>query len=458
LKTLVAKIQRQRLFEAGETVVVAVSGGADSVALLDILCSLPDEKLRLVVAHLNHGLRGADSDGDEEFVRQLAARYGLPFELQRADVAGLAQSCRLSLEDAGRRARYLFLAEAAKAHGAASIALAHHRDDQAETVLIRLLRGAGGAGLSAMGSSSQGGLKRPLLQVSRAEIELYLKGRGLGYRTDASNADTAILRNSIRHELIPFLKRYNPKISERLAATAEILACDEELLEGMTETAYARLIRPDPAGPTLAIGELVLEPRGLRLRLYRRALSALRGDLRHIGLAHLEAIDRLAASSRPNSRIKLPGDCFVARSYGALRFTAREEAGEPGWENAIDGVGSFALPSGGRLLVESVPRPASLDTGSRRVAYLDPAAAPFPWLLRSFAPGDRFRPLGMTGAQKVKDLFMNEKIPAARRRRIPLLVCAGRILWVCGVRMGEEARVTAAAGAVLRVEILDVTP
>ena len=457
MKTLVAKIQRQRLFETGETVVVAVSGGADSVALLDILSRFEDEKLRLVVAHLNHGLRGADSDGDQEFARLLAARYGLPFELRRADVAGLSRSCRLSLEDAGRTARYDFFAEMALAHGAASIALAHHRDDQAETVLIRLLRGAGGAGLSAMGSGSQGMLKRPLLQVSRAEIEQYLKGRGLSHRTDASNADTAILRNSIRHELIPLLRRYNPKISERLAATAEILACDEELLELLTDTAYARVARPDPSRIALAVEELAREPRGLRLRLYRRALTALRGDLRHIGLVHLEAIDRLVLSSRPNCRIKLPGDCFVARSYGSLRFTGREESGEPVLELVVEGVGNYPISARGRLIVVSVPRPACLDPGSRRVAYFDPAAAPFPWQLRGFAPGDRFTPLGMTGAQKVKELFINEKIPAADRRRIPLLVSAGRILWVCGVRMGEKARVTAPAGAVLRVEILDIT-
>lgn len=456
MKSLIAKIQRQKLFEPGETVVVAVSGGADSVALLDILSQFAEENLRLVVAHLNHGLRGEESDGDQEFVSRLAARYGLPCEQHSADVAGLSENLRISLEDAGRRERYRFFARVAKTHGAASIALAHHRDDQAETVLIRLLRGAGGAGLSAMGSFSQGMLKRPLLRISRAEIERYLKGRGLSYRTDASNADTKILRNSIRHELIPFLARYNPKISERLAATAEILACDEELLTGLTEAAYARISRPENAAPTLAIDELLRQPRGLRLRLYRRALSDSRGDLQAIGLVHLEAIDRLIASSRPNCRIKLPGDCFVARSYGSLRFTGQPEAGNSGFELTIAGPGSHLLSGGGRLLVESVPCPACLDPGSRQVAYFDPAAAPFPWLLRSFTPGDRFRPLGMAGAQKVKDLFMNEKIPTAQRCRIPLLMSAGRILWVCGVRMGDEARVaTSSAGPVLRVEILD---
>jgi len=458
LKTLVSKIQRQRLFEPGETVIVAVSGGADSVALLDILSRLEAGQLRLVVAHVNHGLRGEASDGDEEFVSGLAARYGFPFESQRSDVAGLSQSLHISLEDAGRRERYRFFAQIAKCYGAASIALAHHRDDQAETVLIRLLRGAGGAGLSAMGSLSQGMLKRPLLPISRAEIEQYLKGAGLSYRTDASNADTTILRNSIRHELIPLLARYNPKISERLAATAEILASDEELLQGLTEAAYARIVRSDHGALTLAVDELAREPRGLRLRLYRHALCELRGDLQRIGLSHLDSIDRLVLSERPNCRIKLPGDCVVSRSYHALRFTSDWAAEEPGFALDIEGLGSHQLADGRRLRVESVPRPDSLDAGSRRVVYLDPAAAPFPWLLRGFAAGDRFRPLGMTGAQKIKDLFMNEKIPVSERRRIPLLISAGRILWVCGIRVAHEARVCSATGPILRVEILEITP
>jgi tRNA(Ile)-lysidine synthase len=457
LKNLVARIQHQRLFETGETVVVAVSGGADSVALLDVLSRLQEEKLRLVVAHLNHGLRGVESDGDQEFVARLAARYGLPFESQRVDVAGLALSLRLSLEDAGRRARHGFLEQVAQAHGAASIALGHHLDDQAETVLIRLLRGSGGAGLSAMASSSRGLLKRPLLGTSRAEIEHYLKEHGLSYRTDASNADTAILRNSIRHELIPYLTRYNPKISQRLAATAEILACDEELLAGLTESAYTRLRVPDNPGVALLVEGLSGEPRGLRLRLYRRALDELRGDLQRIGLAHLEAIDRLVFTNRPNSRIKLPGDCLVTRSYGSLCF-ANAAAAEPALEITVDGPGSHLLAGGARLVVESVPHPGRLDAGSRRIAYLDPAAAPFPWLLRNFAPGDRFIPFGMAGSQKIKDLFINEKVALAERCRIPLLISAGRIIWVCGLKLGAEARVERATGPVLRVEILDIKP
>ena len=437
--------------------VVAVSGGADSVALLDILHRLAEERLHLVVAHLNHCLRGNASDGDEEFVSGLAQRYGLPFASRRVDVAALARDARLSLEDAGRRARYDFFADTAQTHGATGIALAHHLDDQAETVLIRLLRGAGGSGLSAMASSSQGMLKRPLLKIPRAELEQYLKERGLNFRNDSSNADTAILRNSIRHELIPFLRKYNPRVSERLAATAEILASDEELLEQLTESAFARLARSDAeatAALSLDIEPLSKEPRGLRLRLYRRALLELRGDLNHIALTHLEAIDRLITSDRPNARLKLPGGCCVARSYGRVSFAAQELSPEAAWQLVIEGEGSYRLPAGGTMLVQRVPRPARLDPGSRRVAYLDPEQSPFPWLARSFAPGDRFTPLGMSGAQKVKELFINEKVPLKERRSIPILVSRGRIVWVAGLRTGAQARVTASTGVVLRVEIL----
>jgi len=461
LKTLVAKIERLKLFRPAETVVVAVSGGADSVVLLDILNRIESGNLRLVVVHLNHCLRGAESDADEEFVAGLAAGYGVPSEAERADVAALSRELGVSLEDAGRRARYDFFARIARKYGATSIALAHHRDDQAETVLIRLLRGAGGSGLSAMALSSQGVLKRPLLKVSRAEIAQYLKVRKLTWRSDASNADTAILRNSIRHELIPFLARYNPNITERLAATAEILACDEELLEAQTEHAYARLTRPGgPAGsaPSFDLARLAEEPRGMRLRLYRRALCAARGDLQRIGLSHLEAIDRLVLSPRPNCRVKLPGDCVVRRSYGLLQVTGCAEPATPDLAAVIEGPGVYPLANGQQLRIESVPCPASLDAGSRRVAYFDPAAAPFPWQVRALLPGDRFRPLGMTGSQKVKSLFINEKIPPIERSRIPLLLSSGRIIWVCGLRVGDEARITGDPGLVLSAEILDISP
>lgn len=457
MKTLLDKVRRQNLFTKGETVVVAVSGGADSVALLDILNSLAEERLQLVVAHLNHQLRGEESDGDEAFVASLAQRYELPFVSQRSDVAALAKDARLSLEDAGRRARYGFLAETAEKHGASSIAVAHHLDDQAETVLMRLLRGAGGSGLSAMASVSGGMSKRPLLPIGREELEQYLKGRGLSWRTDSTNADTAYLRNSIRHELIPLLRRYNPRVSQRLAATAETLSLDEELLEQLTAAAWQRVARRDGPDVVLDVPVVAAEPKGLRLRLYRRALSLLRGDLQRIALNHLHAIDGLVTDGRASAGLKLPGDCFVSRSYDRVSFLAHPPAAGGEWEFAIPQEGSYPLPDGRTLTVRLVCRPPSLHA-SPSVAYLDPEQIPFPWLLRNFRQGDRFRPLGMGGSQKLKELFINEKIPLGDRRHIPVLLSSGRIVWVVGLRLGEETRLKPAASGVLRVEILDFTP
>ncbi|QWV95029.1 tRNA lysidine(34) synthetase TilS [Geomonas oryzisoli] len=458
MKDLVANVRSQDLFSPGETVVVAVSGGADSVALLDILSRLEIEGLKLIVAHLNHCLRGTHSDDDEKFVADLATGYRLPFVAIRVDVASFATAEGLSLEDAGRQARYAFFHEVARRRGATGIAVAHHLDDQAETVLIRLLRGAGATGLSAMKASGANLVKRPLLKVGREDIERYLKERGLTWRTDESNSDTTILRNSIRHELIPVLKKYNPKVTERLAATAEILAADEELLDHLTAGAFDRLASSVDDEVSFGIKALLQEHRGLRLRLYRHGLNELRGDLRCIALTHLEAIDRLAGSSRPNARLKLPGDLRVKRCYDRLSFTCAEPSVPRPWELVVPGEGSYPLENGMTLTVRRVPPPEDPATGSRKIAYLSEDAAPFPWLVRPFSAGDRFTPLGMTGSQKVKELFINEKLPLHERGRVPLVFSNGEIVWVAGMRIGERARVTSKTGAVLRVEILEITP
>ncbi|WP_129125715.1 tRNA lysidine(34) synthetase TilS [Geomonas oryzae] len=458
MKDLLAKVRNQNLFSTGETVVVAVSGGADSVALLDILTRLDTERLKLIVAHLNHCLRGAESNEDERFVADLAARYHIPFLSIRVDVASFAAAEGLSLEDAGRQARYAFFREVARRHGATSIALAHHMDDQAETVLIRLLRGSGGAGLSAMSAVGGNMLKRPLLKVTRAELERYLRERDLSWRTDSTNADTAILRNSIRHELIPLLKKYNPKVTERLAATAEILASDEELLEQLTDATFKRLARSEDESVRLGIASLLGERRGLRLRLYRHVLRELRGDLMRIALTHLDAIDRLVVSSRPNASLNLPDELRVERSYDELRFTCVAKPTEQNWEVTISGEGSYPLPNGMTLNVQRVPRPADLVTGSEKIAYVSAEAAPFPWLVRPFAAGDRFTPLGLNGSQKVKELFINKKLPPHERSRVPLVFSDGDVIWVAGVRLAEKGRVKPTAGAVLRLEILEITP
>lgn len=452
-EALLERVKETGLFREGETVLVCVSGGADSVALLDLLRRLP---LKLAVAHLNHRLRGAASDGDEAFVAELASSRGIPCYRRSVDVARLASLERLTLEEAGRAARYRFFRETAAAIGATSIALAHHRDDQAETVLMRLLRGSGGSGLSAMAPSA-GILKRPLLAVSRAELEEYLRERGLTWRTDESNCDTTLLRNSIRHELIPFLERYNPAVAERLADTARTLAADEELLQEVTVRAFAECAERRAAAVSLDIEKLVRHPLALRMRLYRMALDEVRG-LQRIARSHLEALDRLVHGERPQGTLSLPGGTRVTRRYAILTVSAAPQPPDCGYELSVAGEGRHLLPQGGILEVQRVPMPACIDAGSPSVAYFCAAAVPFPWLVRTFRPGDRFRPLGMQGEQKVKDFFINNKVNHEERRRVPLIFSAGRLVWIGGYRMAEDAALRGENRGVLRAEILNFTP
>jgi tRNA(Ile)-lysidine synthase len=457
LKKILHFIRANSLFMAGETVVVAVSGGADSVALLDILASLRGLRLKLVVAHLNHLLRGDESDGDEGFVRSLADSHGLPCLVRRVDVRGVARLEGRSLEDAGRSARYSFFDEVAATHGACSVALAHHADDQAETVLLRLLRGAGGSGLCAMAPRSAGRYVRPLLGVSRGEIEGYLDARGIAWRNDSSNEDGRFLRNRIRHELIPFLSGYNPAISERLAATAEALAADEEYLAAATDEAFARHAVLNADGVTLAAAGAQSEPRGIRLRLYRRGVLLAKGDLARISFRHLQAIDRLFFSPRPNLCLTLPDAIRVEKSYGEITFTSMggNELLPPD-DIILDGTGIYPLPGLGMLSVDFTHSPAELKSTPAATAYFDLEQAPFPWRIRRFRPGDRISPFGMAGQKKVKELFIDAKIPVAARRLIPLLFSGETLLWVGGVRRSSAASVTEKTTTAVRAEILPI--
>lgn len=447
-------VRRQRLFLPGDTLVVALSGGADSTLLLDLLTRLPDYNLHLVAAHLNHCLRGAESDADEEFCRSLAARYAIPYESRRIDVKMLASDNQLNLEDAGRRSRIEFLDEIRGTYGAAAVLLAHHADDQAETVLMRLLRGSGTTGLSGMTYRNARGYVRPLLDISRSEIERYLRRCGLEWREDASNSDTAYLRNRIRHELLPLLEGYNPSIRTCLAATASVLGGDEALLSELTEQAFAGSCRMAEGMVVCSVGQLRTLNPALRRRVLRHAFKQLAGTLEGVSLRHIEAVGDLIDSDRPNSRLDLPQGIVAVREYNALLLRAADvdagvnSGGAESWL-LITGPGSYPLPSGGSLTVE-LSGPAAFPPDSGTV-YFDPARITFPWLVRTFRPGDRITPFGMSGRKKVKDVFIDRKVPTSERRRIPLLFRGDDLIWVAGVCVSELCRLDSSSDAKIRV-------
>lgn len=457
-KKVLQFIKEHGLFAPGERVIVAFSGGADSMALLDVLANLPDFPLDLLLAHLNHLLRGDESDGDELFARSVAKKYALPLEISRVDVAAFAQEKALSLEEAGREVRRDFFLELARKHSADAVALGHHRDDQAETVLMRLVRGAAGSGLTGMLPKTAGTLfVRPLLCLERSGIEAYLRKGSLQWREDSSNSDTKFLRNRIRHELLPLLRSYNPGIAELLNQTAQALAADEKLLEAVTDRAFSSMVLSTSAAFRINLDMLLNEPQALRKRLYRKVLSAVKGDLRRISSSHLADIDRLAVSKKGGGRLLLPFGVNVVKEYGSILLTAAPEESLPKpCEISVDRCGSYPLPFCGTLSVERVNAlPSAWQKADRDTMFIDPEQFPFPWTIRCFRGGDRFTPFGMTGRKKLKDLFIDRKIPLADRKKIPLLLCRDEIVWICGVQVSEKARITGSAGELLLLRLGD---
>lgn len=447
-------IQQHQLCRPHDCLIVGVSGGADSVALLDLLSQLPGLPLQLVVAHVNHCLRGRESDADEAFVQELASAYGLACEVTRVAVQEQAAQQHCSLEEAGREARYAFFEALRQRHQAAAVAVAHHADDQAETLLLRLLRGAGSSGLSAMAPRTGAGIIRPLLGCTRQELRDYLAARQLTFREDSSNAKQDVLRNRIRHELLPLLQTYNPAIAERLAATAQLLGEEQQVVNHYTTGCFLELARCGNGWVALPKARLTDLLRGLRLQLYRQAVQHILGTLRRFELKHFDLLDQAVIYAATGSRLNLPQGLAALVTAEQL-LLARKELLHPAPPACccITAPGSYDLGNGLSLLVEPAPAPANWHDLPASVTYVDSAAAPFPWLVRPIAPGDRLELLGMTGSRSVQDILTDLKLPRHLRRALPLLCQNGQPLWLAGVRRTRHALLQAGQPTGLRITL-----
>lgn len=445
--TVYRMIVKDRLVPPGEGVLVALSGGADSVVLLHLMRSLaPLVPFTLRAAHLDHGMR-PESPHDAVFVRRLCAEWGVPLAVERADVPALAREQGRGLEETGREVRREFLRQTAARHGCAVIALGHHRGDQAETFLHRLLRGSGLSGLAAMRVKS-GPFVRPLLPFSRRQVRDYLAEQRLGHVEDPSNRDPAYTRNRIRHQLLPSLQSFNPRIEEHLARLCRRIALEEDYWQEEGERSLAALIRPGEGGVCLDRSGLAALHPALRARVIRRALERVRGDLTGISARHVEDVEGVLLGERPQAEVHLPA-AWAARRYDRLWLRRTPPPPPPPFAVPVAGPGVYPLPGGGVLEVSLVDAPRG--EGALAVEF-DADVASFPLLVRPFRPGDRFRPAGLGGSKKLKDFFIDAKIPLEERRRLPLV--AGReILWVVGVRRCDGGRPDPAAGRVLRLAV-----
>lgn len=434
-------IRERALWGPADRLAVAVSGGGDSVALLLLLADLARraEWTLVGVIHVHHGLRGAEADADEAFCRQLAARLGLPIEVAHVDVAGARRRTGRSLEAAARTLRYEAFEAARLRLGATVVATGHTSDDQAETVLLRLLRGATARGASAI-RPRRGVHVRPALDCRRAELRRFLVDRGEPFREDASNADLAVPRNRLRHELMPVITRAWPGGIAALARFAELARADEQLLAELAAAEGRQVIQMAPNGVELNRARLASIAPALARRIVRDALESAGGTPR---MREVEAVLRLARGQSPG-RIDLHG--LAASSEGGLIRLGRRQpvAVVPDYEYRLDVPGEVRVVETGATIRASFlagPGRVILSDGWDAVAALHASAVVLPLTVRRRRPGDRMRPAGAPGSRTLQDLMVDRKVARDDRAAVPIVVDArGRIVWVAGVAAADDGR------------------
>ena len=453
-------IRRFNLLNQGDRVIVGVSGGPDSIALLNCLHKLSAEyALQLHVAHLNHMFRGEEARQDADFVAATAAGWGIPTTVQAVDVPALVREKKISAQAAGREVRRTFLEGLLTTLKFNKIALGHQADDQAETLLLHLLRGSGLAGLAGM-QPQRGFYIRPLLEVRRREIDKYLREEDLDFREDPSNRKPVYLRNRIRHELLPLLERsYNPRFTEALVRTARIVQDDEHCLQELAEEVFKQISYWKKGEIALTLGGFCQQHPSLQRRVIFLAQARAIGRPGDLTFDQVEMIRHLAVRGG-NGRVEL-GNNIDARTEGRDLIIGARSQPEPN-------VNPFKVPlpvpgevsvtvAGCRISARIINREdISSWPPTAGEALLDADQVREPLVVRSRQPGDRFWPLGASGMKKVKDFLIDRKIPLNERQRLPLITGEEAIYWLAGMRIDHRCRITPATARVLWLKMVTV--
>ncbi|MFA5055330.1 MAG: tRNA lysidine(34) synthetase TilS [Dehalococcoidia bacterium] len=440
-------------------VVVAVSGGPDSVCLLHVLHQLKSSLgIKLHIAHLNHMLRGAASEGDSSYVRQLGRSFRIPVTVESSDVDAYRREHKLSLEEAAREVRYGFLARVAESVGADCVALGHTEDDQVETVLMHLVRGAGIAGLRGMSPvvdmNTRGGGKlrviRPLIEVSKKETEHYCSAHGLNPRIDATNESLDYARNRFRHEIIPILRKSNSDIGAAVRRVTETAADIMSFLDIELDKVWSDAVCVNPVGIEINKAAVIELHTALLRHLLRRVVREALGDIVDIEAVHIEKM--MEALSKPaGKKISLPRGlkfyvgydtcllhkdavdvCPLSEIKGTRRLKVPGVTLLPGWRVRADIVGHGERASGFTACID-------MDAVGKQLT------------VRCRRPGDRFRPLGMSNAKKLQDFMVDARIPSIWRDRVPLVCSLDGIVWVVGWRIADSVKITDSTKHLLRI-------
>jgi tRNA(Ile)-lysidine synthase len=462
LEQVRATVLKFSLFAPGDRVLVGVSGGADSVALFHLLFRLREDfKLTLFTCHLNHMFRGEEARLDAEWVAALAGSFDIPSVIESFDVPAHMTKYGLSAQTAARQVRYDFYLRTAGRLGAGRVALGHHADDQAETVLINLIRGAGSAGLKGIPPVRDNFYIRPLIETRRSRIEAYCSEYGLSYRQDSSNLKKLYTRNRVRLELMPLLEeKYNPAIVASLNRLAGILREEDEYLEAAAANELDKAImQTGPGLVMLALERLENTPLVLKRRLLRIIYRKLAGDQNAPDFGHIENALGLLENCRLPGRLEWPGGITLLRRYGGLEFAkegARPEV--PCYCYQLNIPGSTCVPETGTAIearikdIEQIVNPKTLHPGE---AFLDYDRLFGPVKVRRRKDGDLFWPLGFKGTIKLKKFFIDRKVPRELRSSIPLVVSGDdEIVWVAGLRPGDKWKITAATKRCLHLKLI----
>lgn len=454
LKEKVLKtIYRYHMIEPREKVLVGVSGGPDSIALLHLLCAISSElDLKLYVFHLNHKMRGKEADKDARFVEKLAQKMRLPVIIRSFDVPAFIKETKLSPQEGARQIRLKLLEETADEIKAQKIALGHQADDQVETFLIRLVKGSGPEGLRGI-PPVRGRLIRPLIEISREEIETYLDQKKISYRLDATNQETRYLRNKIRRELVPVLKNYNPNLRENLLQLISLLRDEQAFLE-------AELIHWFPAeqSPTeklsLPLVYFIGVPPALIRLFLRQQIARVKGNLKDIEFKHIEPVVAFLGGRVPSVELDLPGGILVYNEYENLvivRKSLLQSLTVPRvWLNVP---GETNVPELGIKMTASFHEEVPEISHGPDAAMFDADMIEHPLSLRIRLPGDRFQPIGLKGTKKLQDFFVDEKVPEKMRDRVPIVDSGGKIVWIVGYRIDDRFKLTAKTKRILLLEL-----
>jgi len=433
-------IQEYKLLEKKDRILIAYSGGVDSTGLLNLLLELREGWVfELFLGHFNHKLRHT-ADEDEQFVRRIAQKYSLPIFVGSKDVRSYARAKKLNIEEAGRKLRYDFLKKTALKIGGAKIATGHTKTDQAETFLMRLMRGSGLRGLGGIFPLVEGMIIRPLIHVEHKDIEAYLKRKGIEFRIDESNLDRCFLRNRIRLDLIPYIqKNFEPEIVSSLGRIASIIREEDSLLEKIAQEKTKKVISKKNNRISLEVKPLSSLPRAMARRVVRDFISELRGNLREISFEDVESVLGL----REGKEFPLRKDHILRREQGQI-FLKSKVTPKIKYEYRWEGKGPLEIKEL-KLKFEGkkIKRGKSLclDFDDQTSAFLDLGKLIFPLLVRNRSEGDRYQPLGAPGQKKLKEIMRAKGIPLSERERRPVFLSGDKIIWILGLSVSEKFKV-----------------